>query len=146
MVRDKREDRKRLQHFMPVTIKDVARESGVNTPTVSRAPNNAYGVNDKTRKHGMEVATRLNYRTNQVARGLVTGRSHTIGLVVSDIQTILHRAFLRAGVDASLVVFEGLNRCFWYDTPKYREIDGLCGSAAAGREMPVRPAGAAGAD
>jgi acetyl esterase/lipase len=28
---------------------------------------------------------------------------------------ILYRAFLRAGVAASLGVFEGLNRCFWYD-------------------------------
>jgi monoterpene epsilon-lactone hydrolase len=27
--------------------------------------------------------------------------------------TIMHRAFLRAGVDASLVVFEGLNHSFW---------------------------------
>jgi LacI family transcriptional regulator len=71
---------------MPVTIKDVARESGVNTSTVSRALNNGYGVNDGTRKHVLEVATRLNYRTNQVARGLVTGRTQTIGLVVSDIR------------------------------------------------------------
>jgi acetyl esterase/lipase len=39
--------------------------------------------------------------------------------------TILHRAFLRAGVDASLVVFEGLNHCFWYDPilPESREAD-----------------------
>ena len=39
--------------------------------------------------------------------------------------TILHRAFLRAGVDASLVVFEGLNHCFWYDPilPESREAE-----------------------
>jgi monoterpene epsilon-lactone hydrolase len=29
--------------------------------------------------------------------------------------TILHRAFLRAGVDANLVVFEALPHAFWYD-------------------------------
>src|SRR5262249_34049606 len=29
--------------------------------------------------------------------------------------TILHRAFLRAGVDAELVVFEALPHAFWYD-------------------------------
>jgi len=29
--------------------------------------------------------------------------------------TILHRAFLRAGVDAQLVVFEALPHAFWYD-------------------------------
>jgi epsilon-lactone hydrolase len=39
--------------------------------------------------------------------------------------TMLHRAFLRAGVDASLVVFEGLNHCFWYDPnlPESREAN-----------------------
>ena len=38
----------------------------------------------------------------------------TRDMLLSD-TTILHRAFLRAGADASLVVFEGLNHCFWYD-------------------------------
>lgn len=38
---------------------------------------------------------------------------------------ILHRAFLRAGVAASLGVFEGLNHCFWYDPipPESREAN-----------------------
>jgi monoterpene epsilon-lactone hydrolase len=41
--------------------------------------------------------------------------------------TLLHRAFLRAGVDASLVVFDGLNHCFWYDPnlPESHEADGI---------------------
>jgi LacI family transcriptional regulator len=86
---------------MPVTIKDVARESGVNTSTVSRALNNVYGVNHETRKHVLEVATRLNYRTNQVARGLVTGRSQTIGLVVSDIRNPFFAEVARGAEDAA---------------------------------------------
>ena len=86
---------------MPVTIKDVARESGVNTSTVSRALNNGYGVNDETRKHVIEVATRLNYRTNQVARGLVTGRSQSIGLVVSDIRNPFFAEVARGAEDAA---------------------------------------------
>src|ERR1700739_4108648 len=86
---------------MPMTIKDVARESGVNISTVSRALNNAYGVNDETRKHVMEVANRLGYRTNQVARGLVTGRLHTIGLVVSDIRNPFFAEVARGAEDAA---------------------------------------------
>src|SRR6266700_426253 len=75
---------KRLQtNPMPVTIKDVARESGVNTSTVSRALNNSYGVNPQTREHVAAIAARLNYHPNRVARGLVTGRSHSIGLILS---------------------------------------------------------------
>jgi DNA-binding LacI/PurR family transcriptional regulator len=88
-------------NLMPVTIKDVARESGVNTSTVSRALNNIYGVNDNTRQHVLEVAARLNYRTNQVARGLVTGHSHTIGLVVSDIRNPFFADVARGAEDAA---------------------------------------------
>ena len=41
--------------------------------------------------------------------------------------TILHRAFLRAGVDAQLVVFEGLNHGFWYEAglPESKEANTL---------------------
>jgi monoterpene epsilon-lactone hydrolase len=41
--------------------------------------------------------------------------------------TILHRAFLRAGVDAQLVVFEGLPHAFWNDPnlPESKEADGI---------------------
>ena len=37
--------------------------------------------------------------------------------------TILHRAFLRAGAPAELVVFEGLPHAFWYNyqLPETRE-------------------------
>ncbi len=41
--------------------------------------------------------------------------------------TILHRAYLRAGVDARLVVFEGLPHAFWNDValPESREAYGV---------------------
>src|SRR4029077_1622302 len=86
---------------MPVTIKDGARESGVNISTVSRALNNGYGVNDDTRKRVMEVAARLNYRRNQVARGLVPGRSQSIALVVSDIRNPFFAEVARGAEDAA---------------------------------------------
>jgi LacI family transcriptional regulator len=57
---------------MAVTIKDVARESGVNISTVSRALNHGYGVNEQTRERVVAVAARLDYRPNRVARGLLS--------------------------------------------------------------------------
>ena len=87
--------------LMPVTIKDVARESGVNISTVSRALNNSYGVNDQTREHVSAVALRLNYRPNRVARGLVTGRSHSLGLVLSDIRNPFFAEVARGAEDAA---------------------------------------------
>jgi monoterpene epsilon-lactone hydrolase len=46
--------------------------------------------------------------------------------LLSDTVT-LHRAFLRAGVEAQLVVFDGLNHAFWYNpnTPESREADSI---------------------
>jgi len=86
---------------MPVTIKDVARESGVNISTVSRALNNSYGVNHQTREHVTAVAARLNYRPNRVARGLVTGRSHSLGLILSDIRNPFFAEVARGAEDAA---------------------------------------------
>src|SRR5580704_15958369 len=87
--------------IMPVTIKDVARESGVNISTVSRALNNGYGVNDQTREHVIAVAARLNYRPNRIARGLATGRSHSLGLIISDIRNPFFAEVARGAEDAA---------------------------------------------
>jgi LacI family transcriptional regulator len=86
---------------MSVTIKDVARESGVNISTVSRALNNGYGINPETREHVLAVAGRLKYRRNGVARGLVTGRSHTLALVLSDIRNPFFAEVARGAEDAA---------------------------------------------
>ena len=86
---------------MPVTIKDIARQSGVNISTVSRALNDAYGVHQETRRHVLAVAARLNYRPNRVARGLATGRSHTLALIVSDIRNPYFAEVARGAEDAA---------------------------------------------
>jgi LacI family transcriptional regulator len=86
---------------MRVTIKDVAWESGVNVSTVSRALNWEYGVNDQTREHVLVVVARLNCRPNRVARGLVTGRSHSLGLIVSDIRNPFFAEVARGAEDAA---------------------------------------------
>ena len=126
---------------MPITIKDVARESGVNTSTVSRALNNGYGVNDETRKHVMEVAARLNYRTNQVARGLVTGRSHTLGLIVSDIRNPFFAEVARGAEDAAYRADHDLVLCNsdlkaekqmgYFDSLLAKRVDGIVMNSVA---------------
>ncbi|WP_026961430.1 LacI family DNA-binding transcriptional regulator [Alicyclobacillus herbarius] len=69
---------------MPVTIRDVAEAAGVSITTVSRALNGYTDVSPETRKRILEIAQRLNYRPNHVARSLVRNRTQTIGLLVSD--------------------------------------------------------------
>ncbi len=68
------------------TIKDIARRAGVSYATVSRALNGKYGVRPSTRDRVLAVARRMGYRPNAIARGLVTRRTMTLGLIVPDIK------------------------------------------------------------
>lgn len=70
---------------MAVTIRDVARASGVHVSTVSRAFSAPHLVNPDTRTRVLAVAEGLGYRPNRAARALTTGRTHNIGLIVADI-------------------------------------------------------------
>ena len=67
------------------TIKDIAKKVGVSVTTVSRALNGYSDVNQKTRNKIIEAAKELNYTPNAVARTLVTKKSKTIGLIVSEL-------------------------------------------------------------
>ena len=66
-------------------IKDVAREAGVSTATVSHVINNTRFVSDEVRARVLKAIERCNYYPNEQARSLASGRSHTLGLVISDI-------------------------------------------------------------
>lgn len=64
-----------------VTIRQVAREAGVSTQTVSRVINNRPDVAPDTRRRVQKVIARLGYRPSYVARSLIQGRSCTFGVV-----------------------------------------------------------------
>jgi LacI family transcriptional regulator len=66
-------------------IKDVAREAGVSTATVSHVINKTKYVTDATRQKVLRVIKRVHYYPNANARMLASGRSNIIGLLVSDI-------------------------------------------------------------
>lgn len=76
-----------------ITIRDVARESGVSISLVSlvmNAKRDAEGnldcnVNKDTASRIREVAKRLGYRPNKAAASLRSGRFYTIGMITSDI-------------------------------------------------------------
>jgi LacI family transcriptional regulator len=65
-------------------MSDVAREAGVSLMTVSRVVNNKDGIRTETRQRVEEVVDRLGYRPSNLARGLATQKTGTVGLVVPD--------------------------------------------------------------
>jgi LacI family transcriptional regulator len=62
-----------------VTIKQVAKEAGVSTQTVSRVINHRPDVASETRRRVLQVIDRLEYRPSHIARSLIQGRSCTLG-------------------------------------------------------------------
>ena len=68
-----------------MSIKDVAREAGVSTATVSHVINNSRFVSEETRGRVLRAVERCNYYPNAHARSLASGRSQMLGLLISDI-------------------------------------------------------------
>jgi LacI family transcriptional regulator, galactose operon repressor len=86
---------------MAVTINDVARAAGVSASTVSRALSLPDKVDPATRERILRVAEHLGYQPNRAARGLITGRTGNLGLILPDlanphfpslVKTIQHHA------------------------------------------------------
>jgi DNA-binding LacI/PurR family transcriptional regulator len=66
-------------------IKDIAREAGVSTATVSHVINKTKYVSDPTRERVEQAIAKFEYHPNAHAQSLALGRSKMIGLLVSDI-------------------------------------------------------------
>lgn len=81
-----------------ITIKDIAREAGVSIALVSFVMNNRiepsgkqkYRVSEATKQKILEVAARMNYQPSSAARMLRRGRTHVIGVIVSDLGNIFY--------------------------------------------------------
>ena len=89
---------------MAVTSNDIAKELGISQSTVSRALRGDPRVAASTVKRVRDAAQRRNYTPNLAARSLITRRTRTVGVVVSDITNpfypelldILHNEFALA--------------------------------------------------
>lgn len=67
-------------------IYDIAQKAGVSPATVSRVINGNSNVKEATNEKVLSIMKKLNYRPNQMARGLVLGKTQIIGLVVSNLR------------------------------------------------------------
>jgi LacI family transcriptional regulator len=69
-----------------VTVADVAKAANVSKAQAARALGNYGAVSDDVRERVLAAAEELSYRPNELARSMNTGKSHTIGVVVGDIE------------------------------------------------------------
>jgi DNA-binding LacI/PurR family transcriptional regulator len=70
---------------MATGLKDIARAAKVSCSTVSRALSGSPLVNPETAARIKRIAEASNYTVSALGRGLVTGKSNTIGVVVTTI-------------------------------------------------------------
>lgn len=68
------------------SLVDVARHAGVSQSTASKALNDRSDVSEATRARVAEAARVLGYAPNTFARGLMGGRSGTVGVITSDLE------------------------------------------------------------
>ncbi|TMW73931.1 LacI family DNA-binding transcriptional regulator [Alteribacter natronophilus] len=85
---------------MSITIKDVARKTGVSIATVSRIVNNQSGYSEQTRKKVIMAIEDLGYSPNALARGLVGQATRTVGVLLPNVSSLFAGKLLE-GIEAA---------------------------------------------
>ena len=88
---------------MKVTLRDVAKAAGVGVSTASYVLNESglHKVSAETCQRIREVAEKLNYTPNAIARGLRSGKSYLVGVMVPAIDFSFMPSII-AGIDRVL--------------------------------------------
>jgi len=68
------------------TIKDISRLSGISVTQVSRALNNHTDVSQATKEKVNKIAREIGYVANRSAQNLVTRKSNTLALILSNLE------------------------------------------------------------
>lgn len=77
-----------MSSLKKISLKDIAEAAGVSTALVSFVLNGKmkeYRVGEDTAQRILKIANEMNYQPNLAAKSLRSGKTKTIGLVVSDI-------------------------------------------------------------
>ncbi|QEA29452.1 LacI family transcriptional regulator [Microbacterium sp. CBA3102] len=83
------------------TVSDVARLARVSKATAARALGDYGAVSDAVRDRVQKAADDLGYRPNALARTMSTGRSHTLGIIIGDIENPYFAAATRGAADVA---------------------------------------------
>lgn len=71
--------------FTSITIKDIAKELGLSTSTVSRALRDSHEIGAETKKMVLDYAQKVNFKPNRIAQSLKDHKSMSIGVIVTEI-------------------------------------------------------------
>jgi len=103
------------------TIKDVARLAGASPGTVSAVLNEKPGVRPELVKRVKDAMEALHYRPDYVARSLRTKQTHSIGMVIPNIENTFFAEMVRAVQDAARQARYFVTLCITNDDPSEEE-------------------------
>jgi len=91
-------DGRGVKWSMPIRMKDIADDLGLSSITVSKVLRNHPDISEETRQRVLKRVAELDYRPNEIARGLATVRSYLVGLIVPG---LLHSFFAEVAMGLS---------------------------------------------
>ncbi len=108
---------------MKLTIKDIARLSGVSPTTVSKVINSKdHDIGEATKIRVKEIIKEYGYTPNIVARSLVTKKTNTIGIIIPDIRNPFFPELIRGAEDTAHLLGYNLIICNTDDDPDKEKI------------------------
>lgn len=85
-----------------LNIAEVAELAGVSTATVSRVLNDYPFVKENTKNKVLKVIRETNYRLNAVARNLRRKKTHSIGVIISNVLSPFYSVIAKAVEDVAI--------------------------------------------
>ena len=118
-----------------VTLADVAAQAGVSVATASKALNDRSQVKPSTKQKVLATAHDLGFVPNALAKGLLSGRSGTVGLITHDLEGRFSIPILMGvedafGADRTSVFLtdargDAIRERYQFDALLRRRVDGI---------------------
>lgn len=104
-----------------VSLKQIAKATNLSISTISKVLKNSPDISQKTREKVLECARRLNYRPNLLIKGIQTGRTGNIGIMVPPWDE--HWSRIIEGIHDTLVDYDYAGIMLWeaYRRPQTQE-------------------------
>lgn len=110
--------------MIKITIKDVAKEAGVATSTVSRVLSNNPRISDETKERVNEAVKKLNYKPNPIARSLANNKTKILGVVLpSEADDLLTSPFFINAMKGMSLYAQSKNYYITYVFSKDGEVE-----------------------
>lgn len=115
---------KKVPFNKSATSCDVAKRAGVSQSTVSRVFNNTgiYQVKPALKERVLRAADEIGYRPNLVARGMISGKTNVIGLVVGDSLGPFYNLIINSFAEKIQAIGK---QCLIFKVPRQEQLGGI---------------------